>query len=100
MLSYQFINTLLLVLHTVNLLTTVRINEKPLYDELELSILMTFFFGGGGGDQAFKCENRAFKWSTLVWKQKHIVQKPNCHWVNKAPVSLSRIPDVDLYYLP
>ena len=24
---------------------------------------------------------------TLVWKQKHIVQKPNCHWVNKAPVS-------------
>ena len=40
----------MLVLHTTNPLTTVRINEKPLYDELELSILMTFL----GGDQVFK----------------------------------------------
>ena len=40
----------MLVLHTVNPLTTLRINEKPLYDELELRILMTFL----GGDQVFK----------------------------------------------
>ena len=37
------LNTLMLVLHTVNPLTTVQINKKPLYDELELSILMTFW---------------------------------------------------------
>ena len=51
----------MLFLHTTNPLTTVRINEKPLYDELELSILMTFL----GGDQVFKWENRVFKCSTL-----------------------------------
>ena len=37
------LNTLLLELHTVNPLTIVRINKRPLYDELELSILMTFW---------------------------------------------------------
>ena len=31
-----------------------------------------------------------------MWKQKHgSIQKPNFHWVNKAPVSLHRIPDVE-----
>ena len=55
-------------------LKTLQLIKKPLFDEHYRSILVTFL----GVTEHFSGKNGASRWSILVEKQKHNIQRPNC----------------------